>query len=361
MLGGLHDLAPAVLAALGAGPTRLGLPRARRVCLLLVDGLGDLLLAEHAALAPTLTGLRAGRLTTGYPSSTPTSLATLSTGAGPGTHGILGVTTLIDGQPLVTLGWEVDGVDARRTLPPQRAQPQPTLFERVRAAGLPALQVAPALFEGSGFTEAILRGGDFRGLAAGERPLAALQAALQEIPAGFVYGYTAALDTAGHLSGPGSQAWLEQLVAAEQLVDGLVQRLPAGTLLLVTGDHGMIAPTDRLDLDDHPSLLRDVDHLAGEPRALALHTARPQAVAERWRSALQGRAEVVARADALAAGWFGPVTVATMPRLGDVLVRCGPDTMVVRSRTDPRVAALVGMHGGTTEAESVVPLLSYLA
>ncbi len=365
--GGLVDLAPAVLRSLGVASRRastqtsapLALPSARRVCLLLVDGLGELLLAEHADSAPTLAGLRSGRLSTGYPSSTPTSLATLSTGLPAGTHGVVGVTTLVDEVPLTTLGWQVAGVDARGLVQPERLQHHPTVFEQVTAAGLPALQVAPAAFDGTGFTEAILRGSDFRGLRPGDRLAGEVLSALQEISAGFVYGYTAALDTAGHLFGPGSPPWLAELVAADALVAAVVDRLPAGTLLVVTGDHGMVAPTDRLDLDARPDLLRDVDLVTGEARALSLHTRRPQAVLERWCTELGDRAEVALRADG--AAWFGATSPEVLTRLGDVLVRCGPDLMVVRSLAEPKVARLVGMHGGATPQEALVPLLTHLA
>ncbi len=351
----LRELAPGILTSLGLGAGGLTLPPARRVCLLLVDGLGDLLLAEHAALAPTLTGLRHATVQVPFPSSTPTSLATLSTGEDPGGHGVVGVTTLVDGEPLTTLTWQSG--DEPASAAPTALQARPTLFERVTAAGLPAVQVTLRAFEGSGFTEAIWRGSDFRGLRRGDRLADSVLDAVAPMEAGFVLGYTPALDSVGHRYGAGSGPWCEQLEEVDALVRDVRDRLPTGTLLLVTGDHGMLTPTDRLDLDVRTDLLRDVDVVTGEPRAVHLHSARPEAVADRWRAELAGRATVALRNEALAQQWFGPVRPELVARLGDVIVRCGPDLAVVRTRTEPLLAALVGMHGGVTDAEAYVPLL----
>lgn len=351
----LRELSPGILTSLGVDSGGLLLPSARRVCLLLVDGLGDLLLAEHAALAPTLIELRHGGLQVPFPSSTPTSLATLSTGEDPGGHGVVGVTTLVDGEPLTTLSWQFG--DEPATTAPTALQARPTLFERVTAAGLPAVQVTLRAFEGSGFTEAIWRGSDFRGLRRGDRLADAVLDALAPMEAGFVFGYTPALDTAGHRYGAGSGPWCEQLEVMDTLVRDVRDRLPADTLLLVTGDHGMVTPTDRLDLDDRPDLLRDVDAVTGEPRAVHLHSSRPAAVAERWRAELGDRATVALRAEALTLRWFGDVRPELLARLGDVVVRCGPELAVVRTQTEPLFASLVGMHGGVTDAEVYVPLL----
>ena len=68
--GGLPDLARSVLAALGVNGAAnpLALPLSRRVCLLVVDGLGWELLREHPAAAPScLSWPSVGRALTGLP------------------------------------------------------------------------------------------------------------------------------------------------------------------------------------------------------------------------------------------------------------------------------------------------------
>ena len=65
--GALSDLTPGVLEALGVpgGSSVLGLPEARHVVLLLVDGLGLHLLRRFAADAPFLSTLPGQRITAG--------------------------------------------------------------------------------------------------------------------------------------------------------------------------------------------------------------------------------------------------------------------------------------------------------
>ena len=68
----------------------------RRVVVVLVDGMGWHLLPELVADAPLLASVLAGdagwldELACTFPSTTPTSLASLTTGVAPGQHGILG-------------------------------------------------------------------------------------------------------------------------------------------------------------------------------------------------------------------------------------------------------------------------------
>ena len=118
----LAEVLPGVLAALGVPglPDPLGLAGAlagvRRVAVLLVDGLGYHQLGTAAPAAPTLAEVAAGRLgtlrelTCGFPSTTPTSLVTLGTGAVPGAHGILGFTVNVPGtaRVLTHIDWGRD-------------------------------------------------------------------------------------------------------------------------------------------------------------------------------------------------------------------------------------------------------------
>ena len=98
----LADLLPSLLAALDvpgfANP--LGVEPLRRACLLVADGLGwELLLANRRA-APVMAGAaeRGGPVTTGFPSTTASSLASIGTGLPPGRHGLVGYTIALPGM-----------------------------------------------------------------------------------------------------------------------------------------------------------------------------------------------------------------------------------------------------------------------
>src|SRR5262249_18224692 len=133
----LADVLPGVLAALGvpgsADPLNLteALAGAQSVVVLLIDGLGYHALAGLSAQTATLHDIVAGRMpgaslrpiTTGFPSTTPTSVVSLSTGAAPGSHGLVGFSLNVPGTDRVLnhLLWE-DEPD------PQLWQPLPTQF-----------------------------------------------------------------------------------------------------------------------------------------------------------------------------------------------------------------------------------------
>jgi hypothetical protein len=115
----------------------------------------------------------------------------------------------------------------------------------------------------------------------------------------------------------------------------------------------------RIDVDERPELRDGVVLLGGEARFRHLYCARgavPGVVAA-WAELLQGRAEVLTRDQAIARGWFGPVTPGVLPRLGDVIVAACGDHAVVSSTDFPYETKLVGLHGSLTPDEMLIPLL----
>ena len=66
------------------------------------------------------------------------------------------------------------------------------------------------------------------------------------------------------------------------------------------------------------------------------------AVLATWSGRLGEQAYVLSRADAVAAGWFGPVAPHVLDRIGEVVVACRPGLAVVDSRRmRPTLLALV--------------------
>ena len=366
----LADLVPSVLAALGVpGATdRLGLRAAldgvRSVGLLLVDGLGAHLLPLAARHAPTLGGfIGAGAptlrtLTAGFPSTTPTSLASVGTGAPPGAHGILGFTVRVPGTDRMLCHIHWDGEPD-----PLRWQPLHTQFDLAATAGVKVTVVSQPGFATSGLTLAANRGGVYRGAAGADEVAEVMLAALAgATPPALVYGYHPDLDRAGHRYGVDSDAWRAAATEVDRLLTRLVEGLPAGAALLVTADHGQLdVPADhRFDLDADPRLRQGVRLVAGEPRVRYLYT-EPGATADvvaTWRAVLGDAAWVVERDEAVAAGWFGPVPEAHLQRVGDVVVACHGRFVVVATRTPPLMESrLVAYHGSYTAVEMEVPLL----
>jgi len=334
----------------------------RRVAVVLIDGMGLHLLPELAADAPLLSAVLAGdtgrldELECTFPSTTPTSLASLGTGVAPGQHGLLGFTVNVPetDRVLTHIFWRDDP-------PPAQWQPVPTWFERLRRAGVDARAVLAAPFIGSGLTESAYRGAQF---CPTNRDDDYAGVVIEHISTatGLVYAYTSALDTAAHLFGVGSPEWHAAGAYVDALLTRLLDALPSDAALLVTADHGGVNVDERIDLDADPLLSAGVRVVAGEPRVRYLHTepgAAPDVIAT-WTELLGDRAEVYSRENAVAAGFFGSVRPEHLARIGDVVVVCNRDTAVLASRREPpEVAQLVGLHGGATPAEMAIPLISF--
>lgn len=364
----LADVLPALMHAIGVPlderPPAFVLPQAGAAVLLLVDGLGHELLHAHADDAPVLAGLTdAGPLTVGFPSTTPISLTSLGTGLPPGAHGTLGLRFRVDGELLDALGWSSGRRDLRTTLVPERVQPEPTVLERAAAAGIAVRSVSPLEFRTSGLTRSGLRGGEYRGVAALGDLAVEILAGVEGPGPRLVYGYHADLDKVGHLYGPGTPAWRWQLRQVDALLGMLLAELPAGTLLAVTGDHGMVAVDRTVDADTIPALTDGVALLGGDPRARHVYTA-PGATADvlvAWRAVLGDDASVVTREEAVARGWFGPVADRVLDRIGDIVVAMHGTAALVRTEAEPFLSTFPGQHGSFTTAEQLVPLLVHAA
>jgi hypothetical protein len=365
---GLGDVLPSVAAALGLpvrGPARLPLPVARSAVVVLVDGLGEELLAARGGHAPFLRSVRAGlgdalAVDCGFPSTTATSMGTFGTARRAGSHGLVGMNVLAPELDLVfsELAW-----DPR--IDPIAWQPGSTVFEDVRAAGLPVVMIAPHYFDGSGLTRAALRGASFVPAQTLEQRVDAALAALAAHPRVLVYLYWGEVDKVGHVHGCESFEWGEELGRVDGELSRLVRSCQRDVLVTVTADHGMvdIPHAARIDLADEPELRAGLRHVGGEARALHLYCRREavDAVAATWRARLAPDVEILTRAEAIDRGWFGWVEPHVMPRIGDLLAVAVGRIAVVDSETArPELLRLVGQHGARTPQESLVPVLSVL-
>lgn len=357
----LGDLMPAVARALGVdaglAPSGIELPDAQKYVVFLVDGLGYEQLRDHEDQAPFLHSLLqdTAPATVGVPSTTATSLTSLGTALTPGTHGVVGFTSRIPGTEdlLNALYWS-------KSVDPREWQPHPTAFGRLTAAGVHTTVVNKREFAGSGLTVAGHRGAEFVGAdKIGER-IAAVLAASAHTPS-LTYMYEGDLDWTGHRYGVASTSWQLQLSMIDAEAEQLREALPDDVRIVVVADHGMVdSPAgQRLDVDEQPDLLDGVALLGGEARFRHVYCrgGAVDDVVSTWRSVVADRAEVLTRDDAIARGWFGAMTAAVRPRLGDVLVASRGDFAVMSSAAFPYETTLVGLHGSLTSTEMLIPVL----
>lgn len=370
--GSLADLVPSAAAAVGAPGfvDALGLGHAGAVCVLLIDGLGSGPLSRHAESAPLLARLSAARppITTGFPSTTVTSLASVGTGLPPGEHGLVGYMFAVPGhdRPVNGLRWSLAGggpaVDLRAELVPERFQPAATAFERAAGAGVAVTVIGPAQHARSGLTRAVLRGGRYQAAhSPGDLVWNVLDGLRAKRPA-LVYAYVPTLDLTEHFRGVDSEATALEFAQIDRLVEAIVDRLPEGSLLVVSGDHGLVDLRDdqKVEVAAEPGLSEGVRMISGEPRARHVHALRGAAgdVRAAWAERLGDRMAVWSRDEAIDEGWFGPsVPDRVRPRIGDVVAAAHGPVGVFDPKNEGPAIGLRGHHGGLTPDEMLVPLI----
>jgi hypothetical protein len=359
----LGELMPSIgahLAVPGYSEDSFRLPQSSRYVVVLIDGLGWNLLRRAVVAAPFFRSLLGGALpiTSAVPSTTVTSLGSLGTGQPPGQHGLVGYTSRVPstGEILNGLTWESD-------LVPTIYQSKPTFFERASESDVFVTSVALARFQGTGLTEAALRGAafvPFSDESAEDLRIALIVDAALRGDRAVVYAYERELDHYGHVHGCNSVDWLQQLGRIDAMCARLRAALPSQVTLIITGDHGMVdIPSDqRIVAEDDPALMAGVSALAGEARFRQLYVDQelPSRVADRWRARLGELAWVRTRDEAIDEGWFATIDDQLRERWGHVLVALRGDWAVMTSAF-PREYTLIGMHGSLTPAEMLVPLL----
>ena len=323
------------------------IPEAETYVLALFDGLGTAQL-EHAR-ATEMRGSLVGAIDAPFPSTTTVSMATVATGTHPATHGTIGHQMWVPGLQRVVnvLKWraptgETIDVDTTGWLP------EPNLWERLRHSNMEAITVQPGHFASSPLTRALYRGARFEPVYTDdERIDATVQLAGQ--PGRLIFVYFAEVDFAAHVYGQRSPMYDDALAGADRAWSELARRLPDGTVLIGTSDHGHIDFAD-----SSKQLIRDRRYAGltfyGDPRALYVKGER--AVIDQLAGETDAR--LVEPTELRSMLGDGPDHPELAERLPDALLLAPPDRLLLPRGMDRR---LVGYHGGDTEAERSIPLL----
>ena len=334
-----------------------------KAIVVLVDGLGAAALKARSGHARTLAGAftASSVIDSGFPTTTASALASLTTGVLPGQHGMVGYSVLDAANDRVVnqlSGWD-DRID------PREWQLVPTVFETATAAGRDAVVIGPARYADSGFTHAVLRGARYLPAATIADRLERAADWLREPGSGIAYVYVPELDSAGHAYGWESTEWTAKLELLDGALKDLVAALGKPDGLLVTADHGVVDVPRYAHVlfDQDPELVDGVRHIAGEPRCLQLYfeaDADRERIIAAWRASEESRSWVATRDEAIAAGWFGDVKDEVLPRIGDLIVAARKGIAYYDSRTaSEHSMEMVGQHGSFSPDEVRVPLVRY--
>lgn len=357
----LADVLPNCLAAMRGATGEFNLPQVRGCIVVLVDGLGSLQLRARAGHARHLVAeWQTDDELVSFPSTTVAGITSLTTASLAGAHGMVAYTVWDREHELVRN--QISGWDSMGMIP-SVWQLVPTVFER---EAVNSAVVSVPEYRDSGLTQASLRGAEF--LAAetmvDRSRIAAQFAADHDSP--LVYCYHAELDQAGHQFGWESPQWLATLEELDAAIAELVARTPNDIGILVVADHGMIDTPPHTQIDIPRAALEGVVAVAGEPRlrhlylsdALSDVPSARNALAERVRLALDQRALVITRDQALEWGWYGnDIAWEAEDRIGDVIVAATEDEAYYTEQMPQSQRQMRGQHGSVTAAEVLVPCI----
>jgi hypothetical protein len=348
------------------------------VVVFLVDGLGWSALLGSADRVPEGTAARwvrrAGPLTSVFPTTTTIALTSLSTGAAPGQHGVVGHRVYLPryGTVVEVLRMSPLGVPAAESLvgpdwSPGILSAVPSIFRR----GVPGVAISRDQFDGTGFTRLIYDGATFVGyFTESDLALSLIKVLSRPDPPPLVFAYWDDLDLAHHLRGPQPEFVDLELKRVESVLFYVARHLGPDlsrrTTMVVTGDHGQVPmETDRLlAVDREPSLLDLMSRPPAGDRRAAYFAARPghlPALRELLEARLPAGGHLIDMPTAVEAGLYGPPPFhpELAERLGDLLLLLpspgGVSYSVPGAR--PRRHPMQGAHGGLEPEEFLVPLV----
>jgi hypothetical protein len=362
-------------------------PGLKRVILVILDAVGYLRLRQHMALDEDLGIFQrlvsAGRffpLTTVFPSTTTSALATFWTGRTPAEHGLVGYELYLREYGVLSNLIAVTPAYGKQAemlvewgLKPDKFLPVPDLVEQLEFQNIAVRGLTYRGYINSGMSRIIRRSDDeTRGYVTLADLWTTLRQMLRQRPQEpqnaqeIIIAYWGGMDGVAHTYGPGSENWQAELRSiAYSLEREFLRPLSSqdrdGTLLLITSDHGQVyaPPEQATSLTDHPAL-RDmlIQPLSGESRAayLFVRHGRMEDVRAYLADHLTGRFVLLDSAAALTAGLFGRGTPApeTPFRIGDLLALARGQNTLRRGNKKPK---MIGRHGGLSPEEMLVPLI----
>jgi len=360
-------------------------PAPQKIVLVFVDAFGwEFWLRHRERFRTTRRVVENGTLTpisALFPSTTSASVSTLNLGVLPAEHALYEWNVYIPAygeviQSLVfcPLGRHVQdacaakGYDARALL-----EVHETVHQRLARAGVRSLQFSHRSYAGSAYNGIASAGAEVVRHGTLAEALVQLREALLSTPGKALLAvYWAAIDTIGHLYGPGTSYHDAEIAAFWSTFDAVLHDIDSpDTLYLFIADHGQVRGQAEKTIYVNEAIPELAGFLPtsptgnpiypnGSPRDMFLHV-RPERRAQAL-GLLAGRlgdvALVLPMDEALAQGLFGPrpVVPELRRRLGDILVLPRGGHFVWWREKGIMGNAFHGHHGGLTREEMITVL-----
>ncbi|MEA3638473.1 MAG: alkaline phosphatase family protein [Lamprobacter sp.] len=342
---------------------------ARHLVLLVIDGLGDDWLQRRSPDGP-LVRHRLGALTSVFPSTTASAITSYLTGDAPQQHAMTGwhmwlselgaVLAVLPGTPRYGgSGYRQAGIDV------QQLYRHRSLFACLNGA---SAVVSPRAIARSAYNLAHLGPAQlhpYKGLPQMFRVIAKTLKRAREPT--ILYAYWPDLDRIGHNHGIESPQAIAHLSSIEQGIHQLMQRLAGSdTLLLVCADHGQIdtKPSQLTELSLKPELVDCLRiPLCGEPRAAYCYLVPDQRARfeQLYSEHLESHFWLFPSEALIARGCFGlgPAHPRLHERIGDYCLIARDQAVLHQQLIGDKPFRQIGVHGGLSSAELMVPLCRF--
>jgi hypothetical protein len=361
----LADVVPSCFRSLGweHSQARIVIPEARSVVLILVDGLGvfNINSARGHLRFIASKSAESSEISTVFPSTTATALASLVTGVLPHEHGIFGY-RVWNPQRHEHVN-QLSGVTEQEVREGWLAKS--SLLSDASTAGQEVFVVGHPRFERSSLTHMLYGQATYVGARTIEDRFDSVHQMVQRGQQGFYLVYISDLDEAAHAQGVFSNAWVEKAEALDSAVRKFVSANAGSCTTVLTADHGVIDvdEANHIEFGAGPEM-QGVVSVGGEPRCLQLKlnsAADVDLVVKQWNSLLGEHGVALRRSEVFSHFYesgHNPTQLGLPERAGDVYVFAGDGQALYDSREPLNPGRnMVGQHGGATRDEMSIPLL----
>lgn len=320
-------------------------------------------------------------ITTVFPTTTAAALTTLSTGLTPQEHGLPEWYVYMKELDMIvtTLPFSPMGEGGRDTLvgkaDPSILLSADTVHSSFANSGVDSISLLPAPITRSTYTKLSLKGSRIVPYYSLADFAVTLRKQLRtREKKTFIYAYWDSIDSSAHVYGPSSDETRAEISSFSSVMKneflGRLDRASAEkTLLLITADHGQIdvSPQDTVYLNRYPRIVSSFKRSrrgrailpSWSPRDAVLYLKEDMIdlVQAALSEALEQKALVLKIDEAIKMGLFGINKPGRrfLDRAGDLLILPRKKNLIWYEHTKGKLFDLLGVHGGLTKSEVLIP------
>ena len=360
--------------------------KSRKVILLLVDAFGYNQWLRYAKQSGFLRRMTERAVvvpvTTVFPSETVPALTTMHSGLTPQEHGLPAWWVYLEelDKIISPFYFAPMGEKSRDTLLDAGVDPKilftgKTIYQTLAASKIPSFTFINDAYAQSAYSKVARAGSETISFINSSDLVVNLRKKISEIPSpAYFYVYWDVLDHIAHTYGPHSEQSVTELngffhILRTEFLEKIDEHSAEEIVFMITADHGQISvdPKKTLYLNEYPEVVKNFRMGPSGNKILPWGSARAiflaikeEKLEESFRfltKILGGKATVVKSKKALQEGLFGRGTVHKkfLGRIGNILILPHHNTMVWYEHLKGEKDDCLGMHGGLSADEMLVP------